>query len=171
MHSLQVLRYPHPLLRRKSKPVVEFGEDLEQLAQSMLELMYEEHGVGLAAPQVGQLRQLIVMDVHAGDEEREDRDPRIVVNPQILERHGEMVTEEGCLSVPDFTAEVTRAERIVVVYRTPQGEERREELTELEAVCLQHEIDHLSGKLFIDYLPPLKRQIVKKRLVKQAQSA
>ena len=168
---LQVLRFPNPLLRQKSKPVTTFDDDLQRLAAGMLETMYREGGIGLAAPQVGQLKQLIVVDLHAGDEDQATRSPRFYVNPVIRDRSGETMTNEGCLSVPDFTADVTRAQSIKLEYQSTSGDTVREELHGLAAVCLQHEIDHLRGKLFIDYLPPLKRQMVKQRLVKQARTA
>jgi peptide deformylase len=171
MPVLPVLKFPDPLLRRKAKPVREFDGELAALARAMLETMYAEGGIGLAAPQVGQSRQLIVVDLHAGEEDRSTRAPRVYVNPSILEREGEIVTEEGCLSVPEFTAEVTRARRIRVHYQTLEGESREETLEELAAVCLQHEIDHLQGRLFVDHLPLVKRQLVKKRLMKLAESA
>ncbi|MCH8844956.1 MAG: peptide deformylase [SAR324 cluster bacterium] len=168
---LQVLRFPNPLLRQKSKPVTTFDDDLQRLAAGMLETMYREGGIGLAAPQVGQLKQLIVVDLHAGDEDQATRSPRFYVNPVIRDRSGETMTNEGCLSVPDFTADVTRAQSIKLEYQSTSGDTVREDLHGLAAVCLQHEIDHLRGKLFIDYLPPLKRQMVKQRLVKQARTA
>ena len=168
---LQVLRFPNPLLRQKSKPVTTFDDDLQRLAAGMLETMYREGGIGLAAPQVGQLKQLIVVDLHAGDEDQATRSPRFYVNPVIRDRSGETMTNEGCLSVPDFTADVKRAQSIKLEYQSTSGDTVREDLNGLVAVVLQHEIDHLRGKLFIDYLPPLKRQMVKQRLVKQARTA
>jgi peptide deformylase len=180
MALLQVLKFPHPVLKQEARPVTRFDADLRQLAESMLETMYEEGGIGLAANQVGQLRRLVVMDLRNGEAEgdkptrpkdQRPREPRSFVNPRVLEASGELVTEEGCLSVVEFTAEVRRAQRIELEYQTLEGELRRETLEDLGAVCLQHEIDHLNGKLFIDHLPPLKRQMVKKRLVKLARSA
>ena len=168
---LSVLTFPNPRLRRKARPVRKFDGELAALAEAMLATMYAEGGIGLAAPQVGQSRQLIVVDLNAGEEDESTREPRVYVNPAILEREGELVTEEGCLSVPEFTAEVKRAQRIRLRYQTLEGEPREEALEELAAVCLQHEIDHLKGKLFVDYLPPVKRQLVKKRLMKLAESA
>lgn len=175
MAILPVYRFPHPVLKEKAGDVTDFGEELRRLADNMLETMYAEGGIGLAANQVGDLRRLVVMDLRNDEEEhaekpRKDRprEPRVFVNPLLLESSGEIVTEEGCLSVVDFTAEVKRAARIVVAYRTLAGEEREETLEEIAAVCLQHEMDHLNGKLFIDHLSPLKRQMVKKRLTKQA---
>lgn len=168
---LPVLKFPDPRLRQKAKSVRHFDADLAALAEAMLATMYAEGGIGLAAPQVGQSRQLIVVDLHAGEEDETTREPRVYANPAILKREGEIVTEEGCLSVPEFTAEVTRAERIHLRYMTLEGEPREETLEDLAAVCLQHEIDHLQGKLFVDYLPPVKRQLVKKRLMKLAETA
>jgi peptide deformylase len=173
MAVLQVLKFPNPVLKKKSQQVTQFDAGLRKLADAMLETMYEEGGIGLAAVQVGQLKRLIVVDVRdaGGEEEMERRNPAAYVNPRILESSGEMVTEEGCLSVVEFTAEVKRAERVVLEYETLAGETRRETLTEVKAVCVQHEIDHTHGKLFVDHLPPVKRQLVKKRLAKLARTA
>lgn len=171
MAVLPVLRFPDPFLRKKARPVTRFDAALSKLADAMLATMYEEGGIGLAAPQVGQSKQLVVVDLNAGEEEVVPREPQVFVNPLILSLEGEMITEEGCLSVPEFTAEVARAERIRLRYQSLQGEEREVDLDGLAAVCLQHEIDHLLGKLFVDYLPPLKREMVKKRLMKLAQPA
>ena len=178
MAVLQVFKFPQPVLKQEAREVTRFDDELRQLADNMLETMYAEGGIGLAANQVGQLKRLVVMDLHAEDEEEPDRpraerprEPRVFVNPRILERSGETVTEEGCLSVLDFTAEVKRARSIRLAYQTLEGEAREESFEELAAVCLQHELDHLAGTLFIDHLPPLKRQMVKKRLAKLAKSA
>jgi len=174
MALLSVLTFPDPLLRQKARPVTRFDDDLKTLAADMLETMYAEAGIGLAAIQVGQPRRLVVMDLREGEGEDWDerpRTPRTFVNPELLDSEGETVTEEGCLSVPEYTAEVKRAETIHVRFRTLSGEVREETLDGLAAVCLQHEMDHLEGKLFIDRLPPVKRQLVSKRLAKQARSA
>jgi len=182
MALLDVLRFPHPVLKQKARPVSEFSPGLAQLAQDMLETMYEEKGIGLAANQVGQLKRLVVMDLGVngegydppdgeGGEAPARRDPKVFVNPVLERAEGEINTEEGCLSVVEFTAEVQRAETIEVSYQTLEGEARRETLTGIPAVCLQHEMDHLEGKLFIDHLSPLRRQMVKKRLAKLARSA
>jgi len=183
MAVLPVFKFPHPLLKQEARTVTRFDAELRQLADHMLETMYAEGGIGLAANQVGQLKRLLVMDLHAEDPEQEPagggrkarrerpREPRVFVNPELRAASGEIFTEEGCLSVVEFTAEVRRAERIVVAYQTLEGERCEEAFVELAAVCLQHEIDHLAGKLFIDRLPPLRRQLVKKRLAKLAQSA
>lgn len=174
MTVLQVHRFPDPVLKQQAREETRFDDGLRALADDMLATMYSEGGIGLAAVQVGELRRLVVVDLHNGeaDEQGEPvRDPHVYVNPRILEAEGEIVTEEGCLSVTDFTAEVARARRIALEYETLAGETRQEHLEEIAAVCLQHEIDHLDGKLFIDHLPPLKRQMVKKRLAKLARSA
>jgi peptide deformylase len=183
MAVLQVFKFPHPVLKQEAREVVRFDDELRQLAGNMLETMYAEGGIGLAANQVGQLKRMVVMDLHAEDEEEPERrpakrpraerprEPRVFVNPRILAASGEMITEEGCLSVVEFTAEVKRARSIRLAYQTLEGEPREEAFEELAAVCLQHELDHLAGTLFIDHLPPLKRQMVRKRLAKLAKSA
>ncbi len=169
MTALTVHRFPDPVLKQRAQPVTRFDAELKRLAAAMLETMYFEGGIGLAANQVGELRRLVVTDLKNGEETEKGkpvRDPRTFVNPQILETEGEVVTEEGCLSVPDFRAEVKRAARVRLGYQTLEGDKKVEWLEEMGAVCIQHEIDHLNGKLFIDHLPMLKREMVKKRLIK-----
>ncbi len=169
----QVLTFPNPVLMRKSQPVTRFDGALKTLAEDMLATMYQEGGIGLAAVQVGHLKRLIVVDIREGEgeEEAERRSPAVYVNPRIVESDGAIVTEEGCLSVVEFTAEVKRAEHVVMEYKTLKGETRRENMSSLKAVCVQHEIDHTHGRLFIDRLPPIKRQMVKKKLAKLARTA
>jgi len=180
MALLKVLTFPNPILAQKSQPVTEFGKDLETLANDMLETMYAESGIGLAAPQVGHLRRMVVVDVGLEPEEEpaegqepapRQKDPHVYVNPEIIQASGETTTEEGCLSVTEFTAQVKRAQQVVLKYQDLKGKEHQVALEGLHAVCVQHELDHLQGKLFIDHLPPLKRQMVRKRLAKLAQSA
>ncbi len=173
MTVLQVLKFPNPVLKRKSAPVTQFDAALRELAEAMLETMYVEGGIGLAAVQVGQLKRMIVVDARdgAGEEEAERRNPYFYVNPRILESEGETVSEEGCLSVVEFTAEITRAERVLLEYEDLAGETLQEALEGIKAICVQHDIDHTKGKLFIDHLPLVKRQMVKKRLAKLARSA
>ncbi len=169
MAVLTVYTFPHPVLRRKTQPVTAFDAGLKTLADNMLETMYAEGGIGLAAIQVGELRQLVVTDLLNGSEEPGQppkRAPRAWVNPRILSAEGEIVTEEGCLSVGEFRAEVKRASRIKLAYQTLTGEAKEQTLDDVAAVCLQHEIDHLNGKLFIDRLPPVRRELIKKRLIK-----
>lgn len=162
MSRLQILEYPDPRLRRVAKPVPEVTERERQLAADMLETMYAANGIGLAATQVNQGIRLLVLDI---SEERDQ--PRVFINPEIIERSGTQTCEEGCLSVPGFYAEVERAETIRVRALDTDGESFEMEAEELLAVCIQHEIDHLDGKVFVDYLSPLKRRMVEKRLRKQ----
>lgn len=173
MTVLQVLKFPNPVLKRKSAPVKQFDAALRELAEAMLETMYVEGGIGLAAVQVGQLKRMIVVDARdgVGEDETERRNPYFYVNPLILESEGETVSEEGCLSVVEFTADITRAEKVLLEYEDLAGETHQEALEGIKAICVQHEIDHTKGKLFIDHLPLIKRQMVKKRLAKLARSA
>ena len=165
---LEVLQFPDARLKQVSEPVGEIDETLRALARRMLDVMYDEPGIGLAAPQVGAQIRLLVMDTE-WTEEGAARAPTVVINPEILEREGAITWEEGCLSVPDFTAEVERSERVVVRYQDLDGEEVREDVSGLRAVCFQHEIDHLDGVLFIDRISRLKRSLYVKRRKKQLQ--
>ena len=168
MALLQVHEFPDPILQQHAMPVTAFDDKLRQLAADMLETMYEERGIGLAANQVAVLKQIVVVDVMAGDEDHGQREPQVLVNPKIVAASGETAIEEGCLSVPEFRAEVPRAEKIKVEYQDLEGQPQTLEADGLLAICLQHEFDHLRGRLFIDYLPPLKQRMVKKRLAKLA---
>jgi peptide deformylase len=163
---LEVLQFPDPRLKNVSVPVAKIDEDLRKRADQMLQVMYSEPGIGLAAPQVGDAVRLIVMDTSWSDE-GSDRSPTVIVNPKIVSRDGEITWEEGCLSVPDFTAEVERAGHVVVEYQNLEGEDVTEDVTGLRAVCFQHEIDHLDGILFIDRISRLKRSMYLKRRKKQ----
>ncbi len=158
-----VLQFPDPLLKRKSKPVSAVTEEIRQLAADMIEVMYDEPGIGLAAPQVGEAIRLVVMDTD-WTEEGAERQPKVMINPEILSSEGKITWTEGCLSVPDFQAEVERAANVRVRYQDLDGNEQIEDASELRAVCFQHEIDHLDGKLFIDRISRLKRSLyVQKR--------
>ena len=168
MALLQVHEFPDPILQQHAMPVTVFDDKMRQLAADMLETMYEERGIGLAANQVAVLKQIVVVDVMAGDEDHGQREPQVLVNPKIVAARGETAIEEGCLSVPEFRAEVPRAEKIKVEYQDLEGRLQTLEADGLLAICLQHEFDHLRGRLFIDYLPPLKQRMVKKRLAKLA---
>ena len=170
MALLQVHEFPDPILQQHAMPVTIFDDKLRQLAADMLETMYEERGIGLAANQVAVLKQIVVVDVMAGDEDHGQREPQVLVNPKIVAASGETAIEEGCLSVPEFRAEVPRAEKIKVEYQDLEGQPQTLEADGLLAICLQHEFDHLRGRLFIDYLPPLKQRMVKKRLAKLART-
>jgi peptide deformylase len=163
MPVLEVIQFPDPRLRRLSRPVQEVTDEIRQLATDMLETMYDEPGIGLAAPQVGHPIRLIVVDTEWTEEEA-DRKPTVLVNPEIQSREGKIVWNEGCLSVPDFTADVERAERVVLRALDLEGNAVVEEVEGLRAVCFQHEIDHLDGVLFIDRVSRLKRNLyVQKR--------
>ncbi|HSH27695.1 MAG TPA: peptide deformylase [Wenzhouxiangella sp.] len=165
MSKLKILEYPDPRLRRVARPVDTVGERERKLAEDMLETMYDARGIGLAATQVAEDIRLIVMDL---SEERNE--PRVFINPEIIERSGSQSCEEGCLSVPGFYAEITRAETIRVRALDTDGNAFELEADGLLAVCIQHEIDHLDGKMFVDYLSPLKRRMIGKKLRKQQSS-
>jgi peptide deformylase len=164
MAVLPIKTFPDPVLSKTCRQVREVDEDLKQLAQDMLETMYAAPGVGLAAPQVGRDERLVVIDCSARDEQAE---PLVLFNPRIVEMEGEVVFEEGCLSVPEFTCDVTRAERVVVKAMDAEGRPISIEGEGLLAICLQHELDHLEGRLFLDRISPLKRSLYKKRRLKQ----
>ena len=162
----EVITFPSPLLRRVSEPIEVVTDELRQLAQDMCEVMYDEPGIGLAAPQVGHAVRLIVVDTEWTEEDSE-RNSLVVVNPFISESEGKIVWEEGCLSVPDLTADVERKARVVLEGTDLDGLPIREEAEELRAVCFQHEIDHLDGILFIDHISRLKRTMYTKKRKKQ----
>ncbi len=161
MAKLRILEFPDPRLRKKAAPVEQVDDALRQLIDDMFETMYEAPGIGLAATQVDVHRRLLVADVSAEKDE-----PQVLINPEILEKGGTTVTEEGCLSVPGYFEEVERAEHIKARYLDREGNEQEREFEGLLAVCVQHEIDHLDGKLFVDYLSEIKRQRIRKRLDK-----
>ncbi|MDX1459593.1 MAG: peptide deformylase [Xanthomonadales bacterium] len=163
---LEILEFPDPRLRTVAQPVDEFDDALETLVRDMLETMYASNGIGLAATQVDRHVRLLVMDV---SETRDE--PKVYINPEITASEGEQVYEEGCLSVPGIYANVKRADRVTVRAQDSTGNAFEETLDGLHAVCLQHEMDHLSGKLFVDYLSPLKRQLVRKKLEKNRRQA
>lgn len=166
MAILTVLRFPDERLRTVAKPVTDFGDPLQQQIDDMFETMYEEKGIGLAATQVDFHEQLIVMDLH-DDEER----PKVFINPEIVAKSGHFTNEEGCLSVPGVWAKVERAENVTLKAHDREGKEFTVEADGLFAICIQHEIDHLKGKLFVDYLSPLKRNRIKQKLEKEARLA
>jgi len=168
MAPLNIYTFPHPVLRKKALQVTDFDQSIDDTAQSMLETMYVSSGIGLAAIQVGILKQIIVIDLKSGEEDINLREPHIFVNPKILKKYGSTVSEEGCLSVIDFRGDVDRAEKIWVEYQDVKGNLHQMEADEMMSICLQHEIDHLNGILFIDHLPVLKQKMVKKKLTKLA---
>jgi len=162
MTKLVILEYPDPSLRKKAEPVAAVDDALRRLADDMLETMYAAKGVGLAATQVAVHKRLLVLDV--SDERNR---PLVLINPQILAAEGSAVTEEGCLSLPGIYDKLQRATHIRVHALGRDGEPFEVDADGLLAVCIQHEMDHLEGKLFVDYLSELKRQLIRRRLEKE----
>ncbi len=166
MALLTVLRFPDKRLRTKASPVDKVDDDIRQILDDMLETMYEAPGIGLAATQVNIHKQIVVIDVS------EDKNqPLFLINPVITHKEGVEISEEGCLSVPAYFAEVERAEQVSVKALNRSGKAFEMDADGLLAVCIQHELDHLKGKLFVDYLSPLKRQRLQKKMEKLARQA
>ena len=166
---LQLRYYGDPVLRKRAEPVAEITESEHQLAEQMLMTLYATgNGIGLAATQVGVLKRLIIVDI--GEEDDEEYEPLVLFNPELLSSDGEIVAEEGCLSIPDVTADVKRPERIVVEGVNLQCEAIRIEADGLLARVLQHEIDHLNGVLFIDRISGLKRRLLSEELTRIQQA-
>ncbi len=161
MTKLRILEFPDPRLRKKATPVEVVDDALRGLVDDMFETMYEAPGIGLAATQVDVHKRLLIADIS-----NEKTDPYVLINPQLLEKDGVIVSEEGCLSVPGYYEEVERAEHIRVSFLNRDGAEVEMEANGMLAVCIQHEIDHLDGKLFVDYLSEAKRQRIRNRLVR-----
>jgi len=166
MALLPILTAPDPRLKKKSLPVAAVDEDVRRLMDDMLETMYAAPGIGLAATQVNVHQRLLVVDVS-----EEHNDPRVLVNPEILHAEGHQTYQEGCLSVPGIFADVERAGLVRVRAQDLDGNPFEFEADGLLAVCIQHEMDHLMGKLFVDYLSPLKREMVKRKLEKARRQA
>ena len=162
MAKLKILEFPDPRLRTKATPVEAVDDDLRALIADMFETMYAAPGIGLAATQVDVHKRLLVADISPDQSE-----PHAFINPEILEKDGVIVSDEGCLSVPGYYEEVERAEHIRLRYLDRNGEAQTMEAEGLLAVCIQHEIDHLDGKLFVDYLSEAKRQRIRKKLMKE----
>ena len=162
----EIVKFPDARLKQVSRPIGEITDAHRELAQDMCEVMYDEPGIGLAAPQVDESIRLIVVDT---DWTEEDAEPNavIIVNPEILEPEGKIIWNEACLSVPDFTADVERAERVLVRGLDLDGKPFEERVEGLRAVCFQHELDHLDGILFIDRISRLKRSMYVKKRKKQ----
>jgi peptide deformylase len=163
MAHLAILEYPDPRLRIRAEPVTKFDAELRQLVADMFDTMYAAPGIGLAATQVNVHRRLLVADVS-----EEHNEPICLINPEILSAEGTVSYEEGCLSVPEVFETVDRAERIRVRAYDEKGEPFELEADGLLAICIQHEIDHLDGRLFVDYLSALKRDRLKKKVLKKA---
>lgn len=166
MSILSILEFPDPRLRLRAAPVNVFDAQLKQLGEDLLETMYSANGVGLAAIQVNVQQRILVADMSPDQTE-----PLILVNAEVVEKHGTQVYQEGCLSFPGMFANVTRALDVTIKARDTAGKDLQLELEGPLAVCIQHEIDHLDGKMFIDYLSPLKRALLLKRLDKQRKQA
>ncbi|MBW2288068.1 MAG: peptide deformylase [Deltaproteobacteria bacterium] len=162
----EVLKFPDPRLREISKPILEINDEIRELARDLCDVMYDEPGIGLAAPQVGVPLRLIVVDTTWTEEDAERR-PLILINPELSEHEGAIIWKEGCLSVPDFESEVERSEKVRLIAQDLEGEEVTIDAKELQAVCFQHEADHLDGVLFIDRISRLKRNLYVKRRKKQ----
>ena len=166
MAKLKILEFPDPRLRTKATPVTAVDDELRALIGDMFETMYDAPGIGLAATQVDVHKRLLVADVS-----HDKSEPHVLINPEILEKDGVTVTDEGCLSVPGYFEEVERAEHIKVKFLDRNGDDVVMEAEGLLAVCIQHEIDHLDGKLFVDYLSEAKRQRIRKKLMKDRRHA
>ena len=162
MSKLKILEFPDPRLRTKATPVAVVDDALRALIGDLFETMYSAIGIGLAATQVDVHKRLLVTDVSV-----EKDQPHVLINPEIIEKDGVTVTDEGCLSVPGYYEEVERAEHIRVRFLDRDGAESELDAHGLLAVCIQHEIDHLDGKLFVDYLSEAKRQRIRKKLEKE----
>jgi len=157
-----ILEYPDPRLRTRAQPVTRFDAELKQLVNDMFETMYAAPGIGLAATQVDVHKRVIVIDVSKDHDQ-----PLVFINPEILSREGEEISEEGCLSVPENFADVKRAAQVRIRARDRDGAVFERDYDDVLAVCIQHEMDHLEGKLFVDYLSDLKRERIRKKLEKE----
>ena len=166
MAKLEILTYPDKRLRQIAKPVTEFNDRLHTLSEDMAETMYDAPGIGLAAVQVNVALRLIVMDLS-----EEKNRLQVLVNPEIIKREGCVSTQEGCLSVPEIYADVERAEKITLRAQDLNGKPFEIVADELLAVCVQHEIDHLNGKVFVDYLSRIKQERIRKKLLKEVRLA
>ena len=166
MTKLTILTLPDKRLKTIAEPITVFDQKLKEFASNMLETMYEAPGIGLAATQVDEHIQLVVIDI---SEEKDQ--PLCLINPKIIYKEGVQTHEEGCLSVPGIYAKVKRASMVEVKYFNEEGEEKKMQADELLAVCIQHEIDHLKGIVFLDHLSPLKRKMAMKKLEKEAENS
>ncbi len=164
MSIRKIYQYPEPVLRKKTEKVSSFDNGLTKLVEDMAQTMYDAPGIGLAAPQIGESLNLIVVDITEDIEG--DKQHMALVNPEIIAHEGTQVDEEGCLSVPELTANVKRQKKITVSYQDLEGQNHELSTEDRFAVVLQHEIDHLNGILFIDHLSPLKRKLYKKKVKK-----
>ncbi len=162
--EMEIRTYPDPVLRAQAEPVKNINEEIHNLIDEMIKIMYAAPGIGLAANQVGELKRVIVFERFPGEEKR---NPEVLINPEIIMSEGKVASEESCLSVIDFAAEVAREARVKVRGVDRHGKPVEIETEDLKAICLQHEIDHLNGILFIDHISSLKRNLYKKKLKKR----
>ena len=161
---LKVVKYGDPVLEAKAEPITEFDTpELHKLVEDMFDTMYAAKGIGLAAPQIGLSKQLTVIDVSAGEEGGEKL---VLINPQIVEKAGSQLGEEGCLSIPGFREDVKRSMKVKVRAKNAKGEDIEHDAEELLSRCMQHEIDHLHGVLFLSHLSPLKRDLIRRKIRK-----
>lgn len=177
--KLEILKYPHPTLKKVAQPVTEFNDELKTIVKNMLYTMYKTPGIGLAAPQIGISLRFFVLDIwydrekitlHDGSEEfrLSNFAPMVIINPSFIKKEGEFLYEEGCLSVPGIYEDVKRAEKVEISFQDLDGNHHQLEADELLSVCLQHENDHLDGIVFIERLSLLKRQFIQKKLAKKS---
>ena len=164
MAVLEILHFPDPILKQKTRPVQKIDPSFQQLVQDMVETMYAAPGVGLAAPQVGHPLRLAVIDVTPANQ---PKNLLILINPEIVATEGECTWDEGCLSLPECNGEVKRSKKVVVRYQNLRGQTEEVVGEDLLAIALQHEIDHLNGVLIIDHFSPLKRRLIKKKFQKK----
>ena len=156
--KLEVLLYPNPILLQKSEKITQFDKALKELSQNMLKTVKVYKGIGLAAPQIGILKRIFVMQIE--EEETKKIQSYICVNPEIKDAEGEIVFEEGCLSIPNMNEKVTRKKKLTLIYQNLEGKQQQLKAEKLKAICIQHEIDHLNGVLFIHRISPLKRKLL-----------
>ncbi len=170
MAKLEVVIFPDDRLRRKCRKIEKIDDSLKTLAEEMFEVMYQDDGVGLAAPQVGLDIRMVVIDIPKEDGSQGEN-KLVLINPEFTSVEGKVLSTEGCLSVPDYTAEIERYEKVTVKALDLEGKEQVYEADGLFAICLQHELEHLDGKLFIDHLSNIKRGILYKRYLKLKKEA
>ena len=169
--ELRVYTYPAPVLKIIAKPITEFDQNLKNFAEQMIQTMYRSFGIGLAAPQVGESIRMFVSDIEFDIDKEMDNlitnaKPKVFINPKIIEHSGEIIYEEGCLSFPGIYEKVKRYEKITLEYQSISGEFEQLHAEGIESVCLQHELDHLNGIVFIEKLSPLKQTYLKKKFLK-----
>ena len=163
MALLPIIQLGHPTLRKRATEITDFNEDLRTLARNMFDTMFEADGIGLAGPQVNVDKRIFVIDMSVLEE---DLEPEAFINPEILEKEGQVTMEEGCLSIPGISAEVDRPEKLAIRSQTLDGETVEEDIDGILARVFQHELDHLDGVLFIDHLPTIQRKLLEPRLKK-----